>query len=934
MADVLCPVVVGRAHEFEVLDAALADAQAGQGRVVFLVGEAGIGKSRLAREMATAAANRGCQLLRGRAVPGAAEVAFRPLTEALGAAMGSGPFPHEDELTAWLPALAAVLPGFGQPAGGPADVTTPARGEAVVRLLRALVAPEGGLLVLEDLHWADLETIAIVDHLVDHLERAPVLCIVTVRAEQPSAALELAHAVAARRAAPVLELHRLNDAQVSAMVHACAQNSDASVVDRVRAAADGVPFLVEELLASPGVPTTFAESVRRRLDDLDDTDRVVLTAAAALGRQFDWRVLASATELTDASIAATLERAVAVQLVVVDGDGFRFRHALTRDAVLDTLLPPRRQAVAAAALRAVEDAHPDLEGDWRLVAAELAEQAGAPGRAAELLLRTGDDALARGALRSAVGALERARALGASDDAQHLVDRSLAEAYALAGRVDDAFAVGHRVLDQFARDGATADATDLHLRLARAAIVAARWRPAHEQLDRARPFVTASGDNALTARLAVLDAEFALLTDQPDSARERAVEALDAARLAGQPELLCETLLLQGRCDRLRSLDAARASFTEALQIADKIVSPVWRLRALHELGTVSLLDRADLHELIEARSLAEELGALSTMAVLELELGAGWSTIGDHAAMRQAGIAAVELGRPLGLELVAASGWLWQAIAAAMVGNRELASQMLIAVDATGANNDTLRALALLGVETLCAIAHDDRAGARVASGAGTDLVRTLAAALPAVYRGLWPILLAVDGDNDAPAAADEFAASDAMVGRACRGYASYARAILALRSGADADPFIADGDRDLAHAPYWHHLGRRFLAEAGLATGRGDPDRWLREAEDWFTAHDCALLATSCARLRQAGDGGLPAGWARLGVTAREGDVLRLVADGLPNKEIASALSISARTVEKHVESLFRKTGARSRTELAALSRPRPDVHGTPRR
>ena len=212
-----------------------------------------------------------------------------------------------------------------------------------MRALGALTDGRGGLLVLEDLHWADPNTVALVDHLTDNLERAPVLCLATVRSEEPSGGRDLARAVAARRSAPVLELDRLNDVQATAMVHACTGGSGLVDVQRIVGAADGVPFLVEELLASPGVPRNFAETVQRRLEPLADTTRAVLASAATLGRHFDWHLLAAATKLDDATVAEALEQALAAQLVSVEGGAFRFRHTL------HTRRGPRHRAATASA---------------------------------------------------------------------------------------------------------------------------------------------------------------------------------------------------------------------------------------------------------------------------------------------------------------------------------------------------------------------------------------------------------------------------------------------------------------------------------------------------------------------------------------------------------------------------------------------------------
>jgi predicted ATPase len=104
-----CPVLVGRSAELEVLAAALDAACGGRGAVVFLVGEAGIGKSRLVQEISSIAGERGVRILRGRAVPDSSTSAFRPLVEAL-AALEADPGSLGDDVHPWLPALAGILP--------------------------------------------------------------------------------------------------------------------------------------------------------------------------------------------------------------------------------------------------------------------------------------------------------------------------------------------------------------------------------------------------------------------------------------------------------------------------------------------------------------------------------------------------------------------------------------------------------------------------------------------------------------------------------------------------------------------------------------------------------------------------------------------------------------------------------------------------------
>lgn len=127
-------------------------------------------------------------------------------------------------------------------------------------------------------------------------------------------------------------------------------------------------------------------------------------------------------------------------MIAFDADGgtFRFRHALSRDAVLGSLFPPEREALCRRALDTAQDAHPSLDGEWGELAAELAAGAGDARRAATLLIAVAEDALGRGALATAEATLERARHLVASEGAASSeradVEELLLEVLALAGK--------------------------------------------------------------------------------------------------------------------------------------------------------------------------------------------------------------------------------------------------------------------------------------------------------------------------------------------------------------------------------------------------------------------------------------------------------------------------------------------------------------------
>ena len=168
---------------------------------------------------------------------------------------------------------------------------------------------------------------------------------------------------------------------------------------------------------TPSIPASFAESLRTRLQALDGDARQVLAAAAVLGRRFDWDLLPGVAAVDGATAVASLRRAVDGQLVTVDGQRFRFRHALTREAVLAELLPPERSALSARALVAVQRAHPGLPGPWCELAAELAEAAGDRESAAAFTVESARRAVARGALDSAELTAERARQLAPAGSA-------------------------------------------------------------------------------------------------------------------------------------------------------------------------------------------------------------------------------------------------------------------------------------------------------------------------------------------------------------------------------------------------------------------------------------------------------------------------------------------------------------------------------------
>ena len=211
--------------------------------------------------------------------------------------------------------------------------------------------------------------------------------------------------------------------------------------------------------------------------------------------------------MADAAVVAALRRGVGLQLVAADRESFRFRHALTHEAVLAGLLPPERAMLAGRALSAVEAAHPGLPGAWCMLAADLAERAGDTAQAGVLLLEAGRRDLAVGALASAEHTLTRARALVGPDDAalRTPVDEALTEVFAMSGQVDRAIEMGRTLLARLGPGAPSARAASLHLDIARAAIAGAQWAEAAASIEVARgsPGADAAQLDACAAQVAI-----------------------------------------------------------------------------------------------------------------------------------------------------------------------------------------------------------------------------------------------------------------------------------------------------------------------------------------------------------------------------------------------------------------------------------------------
>ncbi|WP_133252009.1 helix-turn-helix transcriptional regulator [Actinomycetospora cinnamomea] len=936
MEQLLCPRVVGRDAELVAVHETVAAAARGFGGGTVLLGEAGAGKSRLVDEARDAARARGLTVLGGRCVE-VAGVPFGPFVEAVAAAERAGA-PRGA-------ALAAARTVLDRPAGG-RDVSTPTEvAEAVLRLLREAAGGGGALLVVEDLHWADLETVAALDHLLAHSADHGAGCLVTLRPGGD------AHGRARRwgdtRTARLVELLPLSGADVERMVRLCL-GVDAVVtglLEFVRERADGLPFLVEELLAGlrrsgallpvdggwqvierrlrVTVPPTLADAVTAGFTALHPRTQGVLQAASLLGRRVAWDLLPRVTGLAPDVVLASLREATYAGFLAADPDdpgALRFRHALIRDHIAALLLAPERAVLARRALDAVDDVHPGLPGPWCALGAQLADMAGDRGRTARLLTELGGRELRRGALATATTHLERALELLDPEDSL-LALEELVAAHALAGDVDAALERGVPALDERrARADAPARLLELELALGRALLIAGRYVEARRHAVRAGAVDTASA--------AVLSAQVDVSAGDPEQAEATARAAIRSGRLA--PDAACEAWEVVGRAARLRDVEAAEQAFTTALDLAERHGLAASRARALHELGTVDLLDTMRTDRLGQARAAAIETGAAATLAVVDFHLAEALVARQRVAEGREAAGRAIATARRIGSSVLAPA-----LLTLARSHAHELAVEAMEgALDrarACAPGDPEIEAGEWGRVRAMLALHRGEPAEARAALDRAVVALR----AVPGhhfPHWGLWALLHAVTGgDPDTVADAASAPGGDTRFNRAL------VRTAEAVWRGprdprAAEERFVA-GVADLGayvDGEWLVHLVGWLAAPAAHRDGWGDPVGWLQAAVRWFADHDRPRLATSCRTglravggpvpRRGRGTSSVPDELLALGVSSREVDVLRLLGRRLTNNGIAEALVLSPRTVEKHVASLLRKTGSADRAALEA--------------
>ena len=389
------PVFVGRRDEIASLAALLDRAGEGEPGFAIVAGEAGVGKTRLVTELAGRAGGSGFAVLAGHCVElGAEGLPLAPLIDALRTlARTTAPDELAEVLGPARRGLGRLLPELdpgallaqdqgAEPAADGIQVSQLL--ELVLGLLGRLSARRPLLLILEDLHWADQSTRELVAFLIRSLGGVRVVLLATYRSDELNRRHPLRPLIASwerLRTVQHVELRRFEPGEVAAQLSAIlAAEPAAGLVDLVFDRSGGNAYLVEELAGvvrgggdPADLPPSLADVLLSRVDALSAGAQRLLRTAAVAGRSVPDKLLAEVAGVGDAEFYAGLREAVESHLLVVDhtGRGYTFRHALTRDAVYEDMLPGERGGLHAAYGEALTR-EPGLAGDDAAVPAALA----------------------------------------------------------------------------------------------------------------------------------------------------------------------------------------------------------------------------------------------------------------------------------------------------------------------------------------------------------------------------------------------------------------------------------------------------------------------------------------------------------------------------------------------------------------------------------
>lgn len=386
----------GRDRELAVLDRAWHAASAGRGELILISGEAGIGKTRLAEEVARHSA--GARVLTARCYEAERSLFLQPVVEVLTGLLATLPAgrvraaagDRADALAALVPEVATLLGAPAREHGSP-EVQRRRAYDAVVVFLRRLAADTPVLLVIDDLHQAGTATVELLHYLARHITGARLLVLATTR--------EVPAALATRT---TIELGALDTAAITRLAEAAGQVAHVAQIER--RTRGHTLFVVESLRAlaagEPGVPDTLRAGVLARVARAGAPAEELLRAAAVLGASFAPATVAGLLGIPAAEATLRCERLLATRLTVVAGRSYEFANDLVQEVLYGSTPEPTR---LAHHLRAA-----DLLADRPEAVARHAEAGGDDRRAARAWLAAGRTAAGRYAMADAEALLAHA----------------------------------------------------------------------------------------------------------------------------------------------------------------------------------------------------------------------------------------------------------------------------------------------------------------------------------------------------------------------------------------------------------------------------------------------------------------------------------------------------------------------------------------------
>jgi DNA-binding CsgD family transcriptional regulator len=920
-------VLFGRSASLALLDGARRDALAGSGRLVLITGEAGIGKSALAQQAVQTAHAAGMRVARGFAVDDPGAPALWPWKR-----VGRDIPP----ITAALASLTATEPD---------DAARFRLCEAVSEAVALTAAPAGLVILLEDLHWADGSTLAILKHCALDLSSTRTLLVVTAR-ETTGTPFSRAHADLARNACALsVPLAGLPVDAVQEWLWV-ADRSDGATgwsdhLPDIVARTGGNPFYIRAL-TSQSPPTAGPAAIDRWLADraglrsllvaplhtLSPDARRTVSTAAVLGERLSPALLAGARQRPTEEISRHLADAVRAGLLHFGSTGLAFGHAIVRDAIVAELSDDDRAEAHGAIARAMDDSGDELlvgpsAGHWNRAAGSdtAARCRDRARRAAGIAAR---DLAHDRAVEFARMSLRHARALGEP----HVM---LAEQTLELARYEWAAGLMPDALRSCAQAADLADAGGRPDLMAEAALVpqgvgsldVSRFtgRLATRALDR-----LGDDDSGLRARL--LGALAVAAADEALDARAGPLSAaaLAMARRSGDPRAELETIAARHFVlSYPQAIDERTELAARALDLAD--AAPMGRLWGLLWFADIAL-QRGDIERW---DALTEEIETVAART---------GSPVGRWHGRRMRALRLAQSGEfDAAIEQAAAGRRIAERIGDISMIGMYYAFRVQLAKIRGSADGVPPEATALLNQAPSMPLITTSRAqvelilGRRSAAESIIAGLRDLPERMPLGPRWLGSVGtlgdLAVDlGDTDLAARCYRVLAPQATWFWADGGGTPFAAGSGELPLGRLArtagDPEVAlehfrravDADDRIGARPF------AALARLGAASCLTDIGRTPAEARDLAAAAQTDFRAFDMpgpARAVQHLLDRLGPGPTEPALTGREAEIAELVADGLSNKDIAGRLFLSVRTVESHVRSALAKLQLTTRTELA---------------